>query len=148
MGRLLLVLAAGLLLGADDPKPTAGSDKDRLQGTWQAVSSQNDGRDDPDAQAHRLTFAGETFTIRRDGHVMIKGTFRIDPDKKPKTIDMILTEAPRDDQRGKTALGIYELDGDTLKWCVGRPGEGERPKEFAAKDGSRRMFVTLKRHKE
>ena len=52
----------------------------------------------------------------------------------------------RDD--GKTAKGIYELDGDTLKWCTASPGKGERPTGFTADAGSERLFVTLKREKK
>ena len=48
---------------------------------------------------------------------------------------------------GKTALGIYELDGDTLKWCANEPGGNERPKKFSSEAGTKYLLVTLKREK-
>jgi uncharacterized protein (TIGR03067 family) len=60
---------------------------------------------------------------------------------------MEITESAKEDHDGKTALGIYVLEGDTLKWCVNEPGETERPKEFSAPPGTRLMFVTFKREK-
>ena len=78
---------------------------------------------------------------------MIQGTFKVDPSKKPKEIDMKITEDETGKHKGKTAQGIYALDGDTLKWCVAEPGTTERPKEFAAPADTKLMFITLKREK-
>src|SRR5205823_12647910 len=47
----------------------------------------------------------------------------------------------------KTALGIYQFDGDTLKLCLSiDPAKvSERPAEFAAKAGAKRVVLTLRR---
>jgi uncharacterized protein (TIGR03067 family) len=50
------------------------------------------------------------------------------------------------DAAGKPALGIYALDGDTLKICYTMPG-GERPKDFDSAVGSGRYSATWKRKK-
>ena len=48
---------------------------------------------------------------------------------------------------GKTVLGIYEINGDTIKYCWAEPGK-ERPKEFATKTDSNQTLMVLKRVKE
>ena len=138
MKKLLAVLAVGLLLGAD-------AKNEKLEGTWKAVAAVQNGQEQNDAGEHTLTFTGDTFTVARDGEARIKGTFKTDATKKPKTIDWIVKEGRN---AGKTIVGIYELDGDTLKWCGAEPGSTERPTELSSGEGSKRLFVTLKREKK
>jgi uncharacterized protein (TIGR03067 family) len=140
---IVTALAVGLLLAADDAK----KDKEQLQGTWRPVSAEQEGKAQPDAKEHLLTFEGDTFTIKRGDQLFVKGTFTLDPSKTPKVIDMKVTEGRREEDKGKEVRGIYELDKDTLKWCTAEPGGKDRPKEFAAKEGSNDLFVTLKREK-
>jgi len=75
---------------------------------------------------------------------VMKAKFKIDPIKKPKTIDYTVTDGP---EKGKTVLGIYELDGDTVKFCFSAPDK-ERPSEFTAKEGSGRTLSLWKRNKK
>jgi uncharacterized protein (TIGR03067 family) len=138
MKKLLAVLAVGLLLGADDKN-------DKLEGTWKAVKAVQNGMEQPDAGEHTLTFAGDMFTVTRNGETLMKGAFKADDTKKPKTIDFIVKEGQND---GKTIVAIYELDGDTLKWCAADPGNTERPTELSSGEGSKRLLVTLKREKK
>ena len=128
---------------ADKPK----EDKDSILGTWRAVSQEEQGESKNDVEDHRLILSGGEFAIKKGDQILYKGKFKIDPSKKPKAIDMEITESAEEDHDGKTALGIYALEGDTLKWCVNEPGETERPKEFSAPPGTRLMFVTFKREK-
>ncbi len=144
MKYALAILAAALLVAADDAK----KDQAGLQGTWKPVSSEQNGKDTTDeGKEHTLIFEKDTFTVKRGDNVMIKGTFKLDPSKKPKTIDMTVTEGRRDEDKGKELHGIYELDGDTLKWCTGQPGTTERPTEFSTKAGGKELLVTLKKEK-
>jgi uncharacterized protein (TIGR03067 family) len=80
-------------------------------------------------------------TITIAGKVFFKAKFTIDPTKKPRAIDYAMTEGPT---KGKTHLGIYELDGDTVKFCFAAPGK-DRPTEFTAKEGSQRTLSVWKR---
>ena len=50
-----------------------------------------------------------------------------------------LTGFPKPDVK---MLGIYELDGNTLKICV---GESKRPTEFASKPGSKTGIFVLRK---
>jgi uncharacterized protein (TIGR03067 family) len=145
--HLLAVLAVGLLLGADAPNDDVKKEKEKLQGTWKAVTVEQNGESKEDAEDHRLIFAGDEFTIKRGDQAILKGKFKIDPSKNPKEIDMDITEAQKEQLKDKTAVGIYSLDGDTLKWCVTEPGCADRPKEFSGTAGSKQLMVTLKREK-
>jgi uncharacterized protein (TIGR03067 family) len=147
MRQLLACMALCLFLGADAPKDDVKKDKDKLQGTWKTVTVQEDGEKKDDTEDHRLIFSGDEFCIKKGDETVIKGKFKIDSSKKPKQIDMDITQASKEEFEGKTAVGIYELDGDTLKWCVKKPGKGERPKEFASDHGSSHLLVTFKREK-
>ncbi|HYH68471.1 MAG TPA: TIGR03067 domain-containing protein, partial [Urbifossiella sp.] len=71
-----------------------------------------------------------------------EGVYHLDPTKSPKTIDIVTLGGAR-----KTALGLYQLDGDTLKLCLSLdPAKvSERPKEFGSREGEGRVVVTLQR---
>jgi uncharacterized protein (TIGR03067 family) len=56
---------------------------------------------------------------------------------------MKFTEGP---EKGNTALGIYELDGDEWKLCLTITAK-DRPTEFAAKPKSGLGLEVLKREK-
>jgi uncharacterized protein (TIGR03067 family) len=136
-----LVLASRGLGGAEAKK---GS---KLEGTWRPVSVVKGGKEEPDTNGHSLTFAGDTFTVRAGGKVEVKGTFKRDKSKTPHRIDMTVTEGP-EKATGKVIKGIYELKGDTLRWCFTADPGGARPAVFAAPAGSKAMFITLKRMKQ
>ncbi len=65
--------------------------------------------------------------------------YKVDPSKKPREIDI-----SRPEGSGMPALGIYAIDGDTLKLCYGGAGDA-RPDAFASEVGSKCFFLTLKR---
>jgi uncharacterized protein (TIGR03067 family) len=140
---LPLLFAANFVIADDDAikKEMAG-----LDGTWQMVSGQASGFPLPEEKAKtgkRVAKDGET-TITFGDQVYFKAKYTIDPSRKPKTIDYMMTEGPT---KGKTHLGIYELDGDTVKFCFAAPGKG-RPTDFTAKDGSERTVSVWKREKK
>jgi uncharacterized protein (TIGR03067 family) len=136
-----LLLAAGALRAGDEKK-----EKERLQGAWRGETAVQDGKDDSaDAKNHVLIFDGDNFRVEEKGRVEIRGTFKINPSKKPAEIDLMITEGS---ESGETAQGIYVIEGDMLRWCTSHPGVGTRPKEFASPAGSKLLLVTLKREKK
>ncbi|HEV3386733.1 MAG TPA: TIGR03067 domain-containing protein [Gemmata sp.] len=145
--RLFLMPFAILVLGSaisaqDDGK----KEMMLLEGEWSMVSGEASGNSLPKetvATGKRVAKDGET-TITLGGQVYFKAKFSIDPTKKPKTIDYTMTEGPT---KGKTHLGIYELDGDTVRFCFAAPGK-DRPTEFSAKEGSERTLSVWKRDKK
>src|SRR5258708_3978799 len=143
---LLVVLAAGLLVAADAPKDDAGKkEQEKLQGKWSAVSGERDGQKAPDTEIGqiKLEFKDGKMFINIANETKEIATLKVDGSKKPKTVDLDLTEGP---DKGKKAQGIYEVDGDNLKLCVAKPGK-DRPTEFATKAGSETTLLVLKKDK-
>src|SRR5262249_4089668 len=93
-------------------------EKDKLDGAWNAISAESGGKKQSDANL-ALAFKGDEFSIsfkKGDEEMIAKGKFRVDPAKKPKTIDMKIEEGP-EDATGRTTQGIYKLEGDELALC-------------------------------
>jgi uncharacterized protein (TIGR03067 family) len=134
---VLLLPLAGLLPAADEG---AQAELGKLKGTWQAVSEEVDGRKARPMELEKtfLVIEGDRYTQRLPDATR-KGTFKINPSKTPKQIDITQADGP---DKGKTMLGIYELKGATLRYCVAAPGK-DRPREFTGKAGSGcRLFVS------
>ena len=145
--RLLMIPLVGLALAAAEAAENAGKEElKRLQGTWRMVSVEVDGKKIPeeDLKQMAVVFRGDAYTVKQGDTEVEKGTQKVDPTKKPKTIDAHILEGP---DKGKDQLGIYELNGDALKVCFAAPGQ-ERPKEFASKPGSKHELGMFKREKK
>ncbi len=141
----LLVVTAGLLLAADEPKQGASKKaaKDELahfQGTWHAVSWEENGdkRSADDVKKVQLIVKGDQWTLK-NGDDELRGTMKVDPTTTPKHFDATTDS-------GDTVQGIYELKGNQLKQCWAAPGQ-DRPKSFSAKADSGHTLVTLMRGK-
>ena len=108
---------------------------EKLQGTWKQIAYERDGVTEPlDEQGWepRVTFTGDTFVVTlADGSIPIKGTYKLDPTRNPKTIDWNDTIGG---DAGKTLLAIYSLEGDRLVFCAAHPRQ-ERPTEFRTRPG-------------
>jgi RNA polymerase sigma factor (sigma-70 family) len=108
------------------------SDKEKLQGTWVAVSTERGGvKDrDPGINEYQLVFAGDRVTYRsKKGQT--EGPFQLDPARSPKAIDMELNE-------GVVTEAIYKLNGNRLMVSWSKPGG--RPTGF---DTSKGFFAIL-----
>src|SRR4030081_2566778 len=115
--RLCATLIAVLLLNAASRADDAvKKEMALLDGTWSMVSGQINGQVMPEATAksgkREAKDGGVAISI--GGQVFFKAKFTVDPNKKPKAIDYAMTEGFT---KGKTQLGIYEIDGDTVKFC-------------------------------
>ena len=137
-------LVAALFLVADGGgQDTAKKEMARLEGAWSMVSGTADGQSlpEPSVKGGKRVARDGVTTITLGGTVFFKAKFTIDPARKPKAIDYTMTEGPT---KGQTHLGIYELDGDTVKFCFASPGK-ERPQDFTTKEGSGRTLSVWKR---
>ena len=132
-----LVLAAlphGAVVGQSQPP----RDLEKLKGTWRLVAGQVAGRELPKATLERsisLVIEGDKLTEKVKGkeNQPDRGVIRLDATKTPRTIDITDAE-PEPGKEPSVVLGIYEVDGDTLKLCVSRPDMKRRPKEFKSSD--------------
>jgi RNA polymerase sigma factor (sigma-70 family) len=131
---------------ADDAKPKEKSDLDKFQGTWDVTGYERNGEKFP---VTAITFTGDN--MKRYAAVgdplpsRPEWTIKLDPSKKPKAVDATVLTGPL---KGKTRLGIYQIEGDELKLCLPRPDVKERPTEFKATEGSQLELITLKRSKK
>ena len=142
---LVFVVAAGRGPAADE-KADAEKELKKFKGTWSVESHEAEGAPAPaeDLKTITLVFEGDKFEVRRDGKVFQSGTQKVDPSRKPKTVDARVTEG---EGKGKVMLGIYQLDGDTLKVCFDPEGK-KRPTEFKTATGSGTFLNVHKRTKK
>jgi uncharacterized protein (TIGR03067 family) len=122
---------------ADD----TNNDSKKIQGTWGAVIFTLAGKEEvkvdkpcsPEDCIIKLLFDGEDMTILPFVHQeTLKGTFKLDPTKTPKSIDVTFPPA-EGKKKDQTLEGIYKFDGDTLEICFKSiNGNGKRPNEFKA----------------
>src|SRR5262249_30534152 len=138
MRKVLTAAAVCLLVGALGAR---GGDakKEKLEGTWAVVSGEKGGEKAPEGELEgvKIIIAGDKMTFQQGGKDQ-EGSIKLDPGKKPKEIDITRGE--------KTARGIYELTGDTLKLCVAFTGS-DRPTQFKTEAGAQVMMLVLKREK-
>jgi uncharacterized protein (TIGR03067 family) len=140
------VLALLVLIGFVHSQDAAKKEMSQLEGQWSMVSGEANGLSMPKETVQtgkRTAKDGET-TIMIGGQTYFKAKYTIDATKTPRAIDYMMTEGPT---KGKTHLGIYELDGDSVKFCFAAPGK-DRPTEFTAKEGSQRTLSVWKRDKK
>lgn len=117
----------------------------KFNGIWTFVSLEVEGNKLTEEQLKqwgKLILKDGTFTVQQ-GDRILQGTFRVGPGKKPKEIDVTFIEGP---DRKETLLGIYELEGDIYKVCLGMTGKA-RPTEFVTRPGSGHVLEILKREK-
>jgi uncharacterized protein (TIGR03067 family) len=147
-----LILTTGSIMATDSPAKddTSKGDLDKLRGTWLTVSLINDGKTLQDEKTPakegpttKLVYEGDKWMIKVGDKTVAKGMLKIDPSKKPKEIDLLDESGMKNE---KTKLGIYEIDGDTYKFCLAAAGK-PRPTEFTSKEGSGHSLGVMKREK-
>lgn len=146
MGRVCCIVIALviLLVGTYAKSDDVQDDFKSSQGTWDLIYFERDGKEVKLPGRTQVTIAPEKFTVKRGDKIIAAGTSKLDPTKNPKALDSTYTEGP---DKGKTFKGIYQLDGDTMKFC--RPGSPDdaRPTEFKTTPGSGALFTVYKRAK-
>lgn len=75
-----------------------------------------------------------------EGNMRARGEVLLEEGENPKRMDVKITGASTIDYIGKTSLGIYSLEGNTLALCMGRPGERQRPDSFEDASGKAECF--------
>jgi uncharacterized protein (TIGR03067 family) len=144
------ILAFGLVAALLVPVRAKADDEvkalAKLQGTWVVVSAEQDGQPLDRIKGGTMTIKDGNFTIKTVGGTEMKGDLRIDPTKKPKTIDLAHQEGLL---RDKTWQGIYELTDDEFKLCYAEADTGkDRPTDFKAEQDSGRLLIVMKRKQQ
>ena len=140
----LVVAATAVAFAADDEQ--AKKDLKALAGTWEYVSQVSDGKEveKEKLEGIKLTVTAEgKWQLKKDDTVILEGTGKLDPSKKPKAADWTITT--EGDLKDKVALGIYDVDKDTWKHCF---SFDKRPEKFESKEGSKVTAAVLKRVKK
>jgi uncharacterized protein (TIGR03067 family) len=127
--------SAAVAVGGD-----AKAELKKFAGTWAVESARDRGKDAPEDKIKNttFTFSGNKITFRQGTKEESEGTFKIDPTKKPRHIDLTI--------EGKPVPGIYAFEGGKLKICVNQGAE--RPTEFSSPEGSKITLIVLKRAKK
>jgi uncharacterized protein (TIGR03067 family) len=152
---LPILLLVGFVVAADAPSgDKTKAEMKKLEGTWKVVSLELAGKPLPPEKARLglLIIKGDKLTLTERGKDAKGGktmTFKIDPTKKPKTLDLRIT-------RGEESVDwkcIYSLKADELKICMplarkkGEKGPANthvRPDSFETA-GKPLMLITAKR---
>jgi uncharacterized protein (TIGR03067 family) len=138
---MLWVLAAALVPAmtmtarGDDAK--AEADLKKMQGTWVQGGTGPDARWVIEADTLKATVNGEEYTC----------TIKLEPDAKPHpSADLTIKRGPGESP-GKTSKAIYKFDGETLVFCVTRPGAEKRPAEYKEVEDEAYLFELKKEAK-
>src|SRR5438874_12465369 len=115
LGILVFVFVA-----ADDPKDAVKKELKQIEGTWKVTSFELNG--------NSIGTSGWTIVLKGDKYTLTfgdnteEGTFKIDPAKKPKTVEATSSA-------GSARKGIYVLEGNKAKACFATAGQ-DAPKAF------------------
>jgi uncharacterized protein (TIGR03067 family) len=135
-----VVLAA--IVGAARSEAAEDAAEKMLQGEWDLASVEVQGKvlPAPAGKGGSIVFAKDGKLIWKDPGKPDKiGKYKIDADKAPKQIDLIVSK------EGEPMQGIYEFDEDKLKMAFSADGpKGKRPRDFK---GDKVLIVIWKRQK-
>lgn len=118
----IVVMTVATVFSADNPK----TDRDRIQGSWKGLKLEVQGKAAPAEyiEKAKYVFKETKLTIFEGVKNVVESEFTLDPDKNPKTIDLVATEGPG---KGRKMFGIYRIEDDSLTLCIGE----KRPTEFS-----------------
>jgi uncharacterized protein (TIGR03067 family) len=140
-----LVLAGSFGLSTAAPAPKDDKDLKKFEGDWTFTAWESRGQAVPREQLDiaKWLVKGDKYTFEM-GEEKEEGTIKLDPAKKPATIDFAITAG---NDKGKDQPGIYKVDGDTITICLARPGGKERPTDFKSTEENGFILVTVKKAK-
>jgi uncharacterized protein (TIGR03067 family) len=150
---VLLVIAGVIFITTTARADDVADELKKLEGTWRIVSREHNGQKSVPPDSWQIK--GNRITAIVNKNPLASYELKIDPTKKPKTIDraMMLPESfgSKKLKPGTPNYGIYEVDGDTMKMCyyfyAGEDKDKKRPADFTAPKDSNRLLYILKREK-
>ena len=133
-----VVLLLPLLLGADAARnELVVNERELLQGEWKAVQAWRAGAPMSRDETTRvgIRFVEDKMMLMGPGRVE-ETAYKLDPQRSPGHIDIEMKNA------GMKLLGIYQVDGDTLRLCI---SPNQRPASFDTAKNPDAVSVELKR---
>jgi uncharacterized protein (TIGR03067 family) len=123
----------------------AATDREKIRGSWTVERVEAEGKEVPIElfKDMTLTFEGDKYTVKVGEQVVQAGTHKLDPSRSPKTFDDTVVAGTN---QGAVIVGIYEISGDTLKFCFDPEGK-QRPTAFKTTPGSQVTLGVYKRVK-
>ena len=127
-----------------EEKPIQG-DLAKFQGVWLTRAGAND------EVVVTMTVKVNAYTATWDSgdgtKVVLKGEVRVNDQATPtKTVDFFNNQR-NDGDDARDNLGIYEVDGDKIKVCLGGAGN-ERPTEFKKGEGGSPLLLIFTKKKD
>jgi uncharacterized protein (TIGR03067 family) len=142
MKKIFAILFMACVLVAAD---TAKVDE-KLNGSYVGGGGETNGKpfNKEDLKDFKLIIKGNQYTLNAGTGESVQGIQTVDTTKSPKNID-----APDGSGRnkGKTILGIYEINGDEFKVSFSMPGKPRPTKFTTEKDESGQWVHIWKRVK-
>jgi uncharacterized protein (TIGR03067 family) len=148
MPRIVALTVAVLLVFPvwSQDKDAVKKELDKLQGEWKLVAGEAEGVKIPENALDHSTLlvTGELYDFNSPAEKE-KGKFTIKPGTNPLQIDMDITEGTA---QGKKQLGIYEVKGDRVKFCMAQAGDPKRPAKFATNPEDKFMIFEFEKVKK
>jgi uncharacterized protein (TIGR03067 family) len=114
----IILFIVAMLFGACGKCP-------ELEGTWVGYA---DGKPPAD---WTLTIQGDQYNlIREESGTWYNGQIKLNNNCVLKKIDFNITNTSVQTHKGKTSLGIYKIEEDTLTIVASKPGRHTRPLSF------------------
>jgi uncharacterized protein (TIGR03067 family) len=146
---LAILLVFGISAHSQDKDESrdeaARKDLQRLQGTWQLQTHENADTEAAkvDPKKRTLFVGGELFLVKEGTKIVQIGVLRLTTARTPRRADVVVKKGEHADN---TMLGVYEIKGDTVKFCFDPEGEG-RPAKLTPQADTKQFSVSYKRIK-
>jgi uncharacterized protein (TIGR03067 family) len=128
------ILAVLFLVTFSSYAASASSDVAGLVGSWQAIEATSNGEPPPKGMLQRLTMLFKEETVSIMGAAPTP--YRVDTSASPARIDIL---------NSRRQVGIFEVNGDELRICVGM--DGDRPSSFQTQKYTDHTYMRLKKVK-
>jgi uncharacterized protein (TIGR03067 family) len=117
-----------------------------LQGRWIPVYQEIDGQAVPKADFATtvVEIQSNEFKVIKAGTVAYDGLFTLDPLSSPNGIALIYKKSTQPILLGGARPGVFQIEGDTLKWCFGAVGQS-RPEGLNTFPGAEAVFSIYQR---
>lgn len=143
---LLLVCLLSIHAGANQQGDNSAKDLQALQGDWKLTAGQHAGQILPPTVVASFTMSVKDKLYEfRTNEETERGTITLDASRKPAQIDILISDGS---YKGQKQLGIYELTGNKVKFCVTLPDDRKRPEKFESTAANKCMIFEFEQVKK